>query len=45
MQPLKQCYLFSSCKAKFFDALMATSRTDVYMANVREGGMYEYLMI
>ncbi|GAX84454.1 hypothetical protein CEUSTIGMA_g11874.t1 [Chlamydomonas eustigma] len=35
LQPLKQCYLFRKCKAKFLDAVLVAARTDLFMPNIQ----------
>lgn len=35
LEPLRDCYLFTSCKAKFLDAILAICRTELFMPNVQ----------
>ncbi len=48
MQPLRQCYLFKKCKAKFLDAILVACRTDLFMPDVQlisEGDIVHELCI
>ncbi len=48
MQPLRQCYLFKKCKAKFLDAILMACRTDLFMPGVQlisEGDIVHELCI
>lgn len=35
LEPLRECYLFKTCKPKFLDAILAVCRTELFMPNVR----------
>ena len=37
LAPMQTCYIFSDCKEKFLDSLLAAARVELYMPQVTDG--------